>query len=232
MALVSPSNVENKDSLGSKSLSDVFFSFLFAEGPCISGRTSSGRSGSSVVGKRRLYFLLIFLGKFASFSKGFFLFFWELHFVEKGFKNLCSSLFFQQFFLSFLHLHILPQGQSGGEGWWVVNSPCLSAHTNINLTLAFFPHFFYIHIGGDLAAFPRVFSFFFGSYTLWKRVLKIHAVVFFFQQFFYLFTLTHITTRAVRWGRLVGGKFPMPVCPYTHQLDTAISLPIFSFDCI
>ena len=152
--------------------------------------------------------------------------------MEKGFKNLCSSLFFQQFFLSFLHLHILPQGQTGGEGWWVVNSPCLSAHTNINLTLAFFPHFFYIHIGGDLAAFHRVFSFFFWELHFVEKGFKNSCSSLFFQQFFFLFTLTHITTRAVRWGRLVGGKFPMPVCPYTHQLDTAISLPIFFFHLI
>ena len=82
-------------------------------------------------------------------------------------------------------------------------------------------------LGENLPGFNKGFFFSFGSYTLWKRVLKIHVVAFFLKSFFSIFTHTHFTTRVDKWGRLEGGKFPMLVYLYTKKLDTGIFTPIY-----
>ena len=51
--------------------------------------------------------------------------------------------------------------QTGGEGWWVVNSPCLSAITTHYLTLAGLPHFFSLILS--------IISFIFVVYVLCSR---------------------------------------------------------------
>ena len=107
--------------------------------------------------------------------------------MEKGFKNSCSRILFSTYFFSFFTpKHITTRADRWGRlvGGKFPMPVCPYTH---QLDTGIFSTFFYIHIGGDLAAFPRVFLFFFGSYTFWKRVLKIHAVVFFFNNFFYLF---------------------------------------------
>ena len=52
-----------------------------------------------------------------------------------------GHLFKISFFFFFTSTHITTR-QTGGEGWWVVNSPCLSATTKHNLTLAGLRHVF------------------------------------------------------------------------------------------
>ena len=49
-----------------------------------------------------------------------------LHFMEKGYKNLCCRIFFFNIFFPFLHLHILPQGQAGAKigGWQLPITTC------------------------------------------------------------------------------------------------------------
>ena len=71
---------------------------------------------------------LVILGNLGAFYYGFFYSFKGLQFLEKGYKNSCSRIFFQHFFFFFTDTHITIR-QSGGEGWWVVNSPCLTVTT-------------------------------------------------------------------------------------------------------
>ena len=84
-----------------------------------------------------LYFLFLFffLGRYARFSWGFFL----LAGTYIGEKS--KTFFLIHFFFFFTPTHITTR-QTGGEGWWVVNSPCLSAITTHNVTLACLPHLF------------------------------------------------------------------------------------------
>ena len=81
-----------------------------------------------------------------------------------------------------------------------------------------------------MPAFYWVFSFFLRAYTLWQRVLKIHAVGFFLNHFFFFFTSTHVTPSSAREGRLVVcGKLPS-LAVHTHaQFDTGIFSPFFFF---
>ena len=84
---------------------------------------------------------LHYLRRFGSFSQGFFFFFKGLHFAAKGFKNSCSRNFFYKNFFSFYTPTHVTSRQSGGEGWWVVNSPCLSVNTTPKNTLLPFTPF-------------------------------------------------------------------------------------------
>ena len=79
----------------------------------------------------------------------------------------------------------------------------------------FFSFFFW----GDMLDFPGVFSF--GRDLQGKKVGHFFKILFFP---FYSYTFYH---KADRWGRLVGGKFPMPVCYYNTQLDTSMFPPFF-----
>ena len=102
---------------------------------------------------RHLYFYIfdwpnIVLDIFALFEEvwqlftGFFLFFKGLHFVAKGFKNSCSRNFFYKVFFSFYTPTHVTSRQSGGEGWWVVNSLYLSVNTTPkNTLLTFTPYY-------------------------------------------------------------------------------------------
>ena len=65
----------------------------------------------------------------------FFFFFW-------GYIRGKSSIFILKvFFFFFTPIHITTR-QTGGEGWWVVNSLCLSAITTLHITLANLPNIF------------------------------------------------------------------------------------------
>ena len=84
-----------------------------------------------------------------------------------------------------------------------------------------------IGILGRIAFFLKLgFSFHLMAYIFWERVKKIHEVgVFFLKVFlFFLYKYTYYPW-AVRWGRLVGGKFPVPDCPSNTNMTLAI-LPI------
>ena len=60
-------------------------------------------------------------GDLPAFSWGFFFF------LGGGYIGKKSSIFILKvFILFFTPIHITTR-QTGGEGWWVVNSPCLSA---------------------------------------------------------------------------------------------------------
>ena len=73
---------------------------------------------------------------------------------------------------------------------------------------------------GDLPAFS--WGFFLLAGTYWG---KKWGIFFKFISFhFYTYTFYH---KADRWGRLVGGKFPMPVYHYNTQFDTGRSPHFF-----
>ena len=76
--------------------------------------------------------------------------------------------------------------------------------------------------------FHWVFFFFLRAYTLWQRVLKIHAG--FFLTIFFSFLHLHVTTSSAREGRLVVcGKLPSLAVHTNTQLDTGIFSPFFFF---
>ena len=82
---------------------------------------------------------------------------------------------------------------------------------------------FYIlgYFWGDLLFFSWGFFFLAGTYRGKKWGIFFKFIFF----PFYIYTYYH---KADRWGRLVGGKFPIPVCHYNTQLDTGRSPPFFS----
>ena len=82
-----------------------------------------------------LFFFFFFGGDMLDFL-GFF-FFWQGPTLGKK----VGHFFLIHFFFFFTSTYITTR-QTGGEGWWVVNSPCLSTITTHNLTLACLPHLF------------------------------------------------------------------------------------------
>ena len=77
----------------------------------------------------------MYFGEICQLFPGVF-FFWQGPTGEKS-----RAFFLNLVFFLFTSTHFTTR-QTGGEGWWVVNSPCLSAITTHNLTLAELPHFF------------------------------------------------------------------------------------------
>ena len=77
----------------------------------------------------------MYFGEICQLFPGVF-FFWQ---GPTGKKS--GAFFLNSFFFLFTPTHITTR-QTGGEGWWVLSSPCLSAITTHNLTLAGLPLFF------------------------------------------------------------------------------------------
>ena len=73
---------------------------------------------------------------------------------------------------------------------------------------------------GDLPDFS--WGFFFWQGLTGEKVGHFFKILVFFP--FYIYTFYQ---KADRWGRLVGGKFPMPVCHYNTLFDTSRSPPFF-----
>ena len=80
--------------------------------------------------------LFKFLQRSTSFFLGYFLF-WLGPTVEKS-----RPFFLKKIFFIFTSTHITTR-QTGGEGWWVVNSPCLFAITTLNLTVVGHSYLFF-----------------------------------------------------------------------------------------
>ena len=96
---------------------------------------------------------IFFKGRSARFFLGFFL-------LAGTYRGKSKVFFLNSFFFLFTSTHFTTR-QTGGEGWWVVNSPCLSAITTHYLTLAGLPHFFSLILS--------IISFIFVVYVLCSR---------------------------------------------------------------
>ena len=72
----------------------------------------------------------------------------------------------------------------------------------------------------------RSARFFLGFFLL-AGTYRGKSRAFFLNSFFFPFYIYTFYQKADRWGRLVGGKFPMPVCHYNTLFDTGRSPPFF-----
>ena len=77
--------------------------------------------------------------------------------------------------------------------------------------------FFFFEERGKFASFSLGFFFFLRAYTLWQRVLKIHAVGIFFNHFFFLFYIYTCYPQFSQGGK-VGGVWEIALlgCPHTY----------------
>ena len=99
---------------------------------------------------------------------------------------------------------------------------------NILDNITFF--FFFLKKGGKFASFSLGFFFFLRAYTLWQRVLKIHAVGFFFLTIFFSFLHLHMLppVQPGREGWWCVGNCPPWLSTHIHNLTLAF-FPLSSF---
>ena len=133
---------------------------------------------------------------------------------QRVLKIHAVGIFLTVFFSFFTPTHVT-SGQSGGEGWWVVNSPCLTAPPTQTLHWNFSHLYFYIFDSPNIvldifALFGEVWQLFTGFFLFFKGLhfaakgFKNSCSRNFFYKVFFPFIHLHMSPLGSQVGK-VGG---------------------------